>query len=277
MGRVSFLLCGILSVLFLTSCGENAENQPAAQPVQASASVSGVSSGSLEPEDTANRETASSGVSPDIQEPEEAANRETTSSRESPDTQKLEDTASQETTSSRVSSDIQEPEDAANRETASSEESSNIQEPKDTSAQETTSSGGSPASEGTETITGTEEKKTMRMKVQAGDTAFSASLEENPAAAAFAELMKNTPVTISMRDYSGFEKVGPLGTSLPASDRQITSQPGDIMLYTGNQIVVFYGTNSWSYTRIGTIEDVTGWAEALGAGDITVTFSITGE
>lgn len=257
MGRVSFLLCGILSVLFLTSCGENAENQPAAQPVQASASVSGVSPDIQEPENTANRESASSGVSPDIQEPEEAANRETTSSRVSPD--------------------IQEPEDAANRETTPSGESSNIQEPKDTSAQETTSSGGSPASEGTETITGTEEKKTMRMKVQAGDMAFSASLEENPAAAAFAELMKNTPVTISMRDYSGFEKVGPLGTSLPASDRQITAQPGDIMLYNGNQIVVFYGTNSWSYTRIGTIEDVTGWAEALGAGDITVTFSITGE
>ena len=75
-----------------------------------------------------------------------------------------------------------------------------------------------------------------------------------------------------MNDYAGFEKVGSLGTSLPTSNSQTTAQPGDIVLYNGNQIVVFYGTNSWSYTRLGHINDLTGWEDALGSGDVTITF-----
>ena len=71
---------------------------------------------------------------------------------------------------------------------------------------------------------------------------------------------------VQMSDYSGFEKVGPLGTSLPASNSQTTTQAGDIVLYNGNQIVIFYGSNSWSYTRLGHIDDLTGWEEALGSG-----------
>ena len=77
-----------------------------------------------------------------------------------------------------------------------------------------------------------------------------------------------------MSDYSGFEKVGSLGTSLPASNSQTTTQAGDIVLYNGNQIVVFYGSNSWSYTRLGHIDDLTGWEDALGSGDVTVIFSL---
>lgn len=114
----------------------------------------------------------------------------------------------------------------------------------------------------------------MQMNVQVGDATFSATLEENTAAQAFAELMNNAPVVIRMSDYSGFEKVGSLGTSLPASNSQTTTRSGDIVLYNGNQIVIFYGSNSWSYTRLGKIDDLTGWAEALGTGDVTVSFSM---
>ena len=85
--------------------------------------------------------------------------------------------------------------------------------------------------------------------------------------------MQEEPVTIQMSDYAGFEKVGDLGTDLPASDRQTTTQAGDIVLYQGNQIVIFYGSNSWSYTRLGRIDDLTGWEEALGNGDVTLTLS----
>ena len=81
------------------------------------------------------------------------------------------------------------------------------------------------------------------------------------------------PVTLSMSDYSGFEKVGSLGASLPANNAQTTTQAGDIVLYNGNQIVIFYGSNSWSYTRLAHVDDLTGWVEALGSGDVTVTFS----
>lgn len=119
-----------------------------------------------------------------------------------------------------------------------------------------------------------EEDMEMKMKVQIGDAAFLASLEQNATVAAFMELMKNEPVVIEMDDYSGFEKVGSLGAALPSSNGQTTARSGDIVLYNGNQIVIFYGSNSWSYTRIGKIDDLSGWAEALGDGSVTVTFSI---
>lgn len=114
----------------------------------------------------------------------------------------------------------------------------------------------------------------MKMKVQVGDRAFTATLAENAAVDALVRMMGTEPVSIQMHDYSGFEKVGSLGTSLPVSNRQTTAQAGDIILYNGNQIVVFYGSNSWSYTRLGRIDDLTGWEEALGSGDVTVTFSL---
>ena len=88
--------------------------------------------------------------------------------------------------------------------------------------------------------------------------------------------MERKPMTIQMSDYAGFEKVGALGTSLPTSNSQTTTQAGDIVLYQGNQIVLFYGSNSWSYTRLGRIDDLTGWTEALGSGDVSVTFSLGG-
>lgn len=68
--------------------------------------------------------------------------------------------------------------------------------------------------------------------------------------------------------------VGLLGTSLPTDNRQITTQSGDIVLYQGNQIVLFYGTNTWSYTQIGHVNDLSGWQEALGGGDVTITLSL---
>ena len=114
----------------------------------------------------------------------------------------------------------------------------------------------------------------MNMKVQVGDAVFSVTLEENEAVASFVEMMRENPVSIQMSDYSGFEKVGSLGTSLPASNSQTTTHAGDIVLYNGNQIVIFYGSNSWSYTRLGHVDDLTGWEEALGSGDVTVTFSL---
>ena len=117
-----------------------------------------------------------------------------------------------------------------------------------------------------------EENAVMNMKVQVGDTIFSATLEENAAVSALVDMMRESPVVLQMSDYSGFEKVGPLGTSLPADNSQTTTHAGDIVLYNGNQIVIFYGSNSWSYTRLGHIDDLTGWEEALGNGDVTVTF-----
>ena len=141
------------------------------------------------------------------------------------------------------------------------------EEPEDENIPETTGAE-------TDTQNGVEEGNVMNMNVQVGDAVFSATLEENEAVTAFVEMMREGSVVIQMSDYSGFEKVGPLGTSLPASNSQTTTHAGDIVLYNGNQIVIFYGSNSWSYTRLGHIDDLTGWEEALGNGDVTVTFTL---
>lgn len=104
---------------------------------------------------------------------------------------------------------------------------------------------------------------------------FPATFADNQGAEALADLLTDGPLTLSLEDYGGFEKVGSLGQSLPTSNTHITTQSGDIMLYQSNQIVLFYGSNSWSYTRLGQVTDLTGWQEALGHGDVTVTFSLT--
>ena len=120
----------------------------------------------------------------------------------------------------------------------------------------------------------TEADTAMKMNVQIGDQSFIATLEDNTAVREFIDMMKEAPVSIDMSDYSGFEKVGSLGRSLTTDNRQTTTGAGDIVLYNGDNIVMFYGSNSWSYTRIGHIDDLTGWEEALGDGSITAVFSV---
>ena len=110
-----------------------------------------------------------------------------------------------------------------------------------------------------------------KLKIDVGGQTFTATLEQNDATTALIAML---PITLSMSDYSGFEKVGSLGAGLPTNNAQTTTQAGDIVLYNGNQIVIFYGSNSWSYTRLAHVDDLTGWAEALGSGDVTVTFSV---
>ena len=104
---------------------------------------------------------------------------------------------------------------------------------------------------------------------------FPATFADNQGAEALADLLTDGPLTLSLEDYGSFEKVGSLGQSLPTSNTHITTQSGDIVLYQGNQIVLFYGSNAWSYTPLGQVTDLTGWQEALGYGDVTVTLSLT--
>lgn len=120
----------------------------------------------------------------------------------------------------------------------------------------------------------TEENTVGKMTLQIGNSSFTVTLESNAAVDALVDMMREAPVVIQMSDYSGFEKVGSLGASLPTSNSQTTTKSGDIVLYNGNQIVIFYGSNTWSYTRLGKIDDLSGWEDALGSGDVTVTFSL---
>ncbi|MGO5114788.1 cyclophilin-like fold protein [Candidatus Avoscillospira sp. LCP25S3_F1] len=113
------------------------------------------------------------------------------------------------------------------------------------------------------------------LKITVGDYELTATFADNPSAEEFRELLAQGPVTVTMEDYGGFEKVGPLGTMLTRSDTQITTEPGDVILYQGNQITIYYGTNSWNFTRLARIDDPTDLLEKLGEGIVQVTFSLS--
>ena len=87
-----------------------------------------------------------------------------------------------------------------------------------------------------------------------GDETLTIRPEENSSAEAFVALLQEGDLTVAMHDYGGFEKVGPLGTDLPTNDESITTEPGDVILYQGNQITIYYDTNTWRFTRLGRIK-----------------------
>lgn len=97
----------------------------------------------------------------------------------------------------------------------------------------------------------------------------SITLVENVATKALVKALQESSITYEASDYGNFEKVGALEKTLPTNNTQITTSPGDVILYNANQIVIFYGTNSWSYTRLGKIDNL--------AGDNLKTFLKAGE
>ncbi len=119
-------------------------------------------------------------------------------------------------------------------------------------------------------------KEERTMKISVNGHILMATLADTKAAQELYEIIKNEPLTVDLNEYGSFEKVGKLPQSLTKSDEQLTAQPGDIMLYQGNQMTVFYGENSWSYTRLGKIENATAeeLSEIFGDGDVTVTVSV---
>lgn len=118
----------------------------------------------------------------------------------------------------------------------------------------------------------------MKINITAGERTFIANLVDNTATAALMSHLQNAPVSYTSSSYGNFETVGSPGFSLPTSNQNITTQAGDIMLYQGNQICIFYGTNSWSYTRLGHINDATAdeLRSLLGNGNISITLSLPG-
>ncbi len=111
----------------------------------------------------------------------------------------------------------------------------------------------------------------MQMKI--GDVEIAVDWEDNESVKALRDLCQDGPLTIQMSMYGGFEQVGSIGQSIPRDDVQTTTQAGDIVLYSGNQLVVFYGSNSWAYTRLGHISGRSAkeMEALLGNGDVTIT------
>ena len=121
-----------------------------------------------------------------------------------------------------------------------------------------------------------EEVKEKMLKMMIGDTKVSVDWENNDSVEALKGLCAEEPLVIHMSMYGGFEQVGSIGTRLPSDDEQTNTSAGDIVLYSSNQIVVFYGSNSWAYTRLGHISDqnAAGMTDLLGNGNVTITISM---
>ncbi|WP_298534600.1 cyclophilin-like fold protein [uncultured Methanobrevibacter sp.] len=114
------------------------------------------------------------------------------------------------------------------------------------------------------------------VKVQINEDIFDVELENNSATQEFLKELEKGNITVNATEYGGFEKVGELGFSLPTSDENINTEPGDIVLYQGDKVSLFYGSHSWSYTKLGKIDNISSneLKEVLGQGNVTLVFSL---
>ena len=123
-----------------------------------------------------------------------------------------------------------------------------------------------------------EKEEIREMYLTINGNKLKVTLEKNSSVSALIEILKQGNIVYTASDYGGFEKVGSLGYTLPTNNSQLTTTAGDVILYSGNQIVLFYGSNSWSYTRLGRIE---GYSEtqlrallAAGEGPVQIIISL---
>ena len=112
--------------------------------------------------------------------------------------------------------------------------------------------------------------------VNVGEKAFSIAPADNSSAEEFLERVNQGGLTIDMYDYGDFEKVGDLPWDLPVNDEKITTVPGDVILYQGDKITIYYDENTWNFTKLGhlnaTTEEI---QEAFGGqDDLTAEFFV---
>ena len=92
------------------------------------------------------------------------------------------------------------------------------------------------------------------LMVNVGETIFSIDLSNNSSAEEFLDKVNQGGLTVDMYDYGDFEKVGDLPWDLPTNDEEITTVPGDVILYQGNKITIYYDENTWNFTKLGHIK-----------------------
>lgn len=120
-------------------------------------------------------------------------------------------------------------------------------------------------------------EEVVNLKIK--DKIFEIELENNSSASVFKDKIRENDIIIKAHDYGGFEKVGDLGFSLPTSDTNITTKPGDLILYQGNKITLYYDTNTYSFTKLGKLLNVNEQElkDILGDGDVELIFSLNKE
>lgn len=114
------------------------------------------------------------------------------------------------------------------------------------------------------------------LKIDVNGNTFYADFEDNSSAKALKEKLQAGSLTLDMEDYGGFEKVGDLPFSLPTNDGNITTSAGDVILYQGNKLTIYYDTNTWNFTKVAKIRDADSSLKSkLGEGTVKATFTIT--
>jgi len=131
----------------------------------------------------------------------------------------------------------------------------------------------------TEATSPEDNREIADMYVTISGNKLKVTLEKNSSVEALIAELEKGDIAYMADDYGGFEKVGNIGVTLPKNDTRITTQAGDVILYQGNNICLYYGTNTWSFTRIGRIE---GYEEkelktllGAGKGEVQITLSLT--
>ena len=119
-----------------------------------------------------------------------------------------------------------------------------------------------------------DETANMKLTLKINDLEVDVIWADNDSVNALKNLAKDG-LTINMSKYGGFEQVGSIGSTLPSADTRITTNPGDIVLYSSNQIVIFYDSNTWSYTKLGHINlSKSELTDLLGDEDVVVTIDL---
>ena len=125
-------------------------------------------------------------------------------------------------------------------------------------------------------VTEPDDESEQLLKIDVNGNTFYADFEDNSSAKALKEKLQAGSITLEMEDYGGFEKVGDLPFSLPTNDGNITTTAGDVILYQGNKLTIYYDTNTWNFTKVARIRDADSSLKSkLGEGTVKATFTIT--
>lgn len=241
MKKTSTFLCGILLLLSLTACGNVKENN-------------------------AGSSDNSSAVSESITQPE--------NSTANPPVQSEKESSSHTESSTSSAASEQSSEVSESTETPSSEPI--VQSESDPVQTQSTQTGVPSKPEEASQPNEEKEKSDYMMNIKIGENLLTATLERNSSAEALLKMLSDGPITVHMSDYARMEKVGTLPASLPRNDEHINTNACDLILYQGNQFVIYYDTNSWSLTRLGKINNITQseLKKILGTGDVTAVLSL---
>lgn len=117
------------------------------------------------------------------------------------------------------------------------------------------------------------------MNIEVNGTNIQVKLYDNSSAVAVKELLRKGPLTIPMKDYAHMEKFGSFGVQLPTNDEHITTEAGDVILSEGNLLVIYYAPNTWTFTRLGKVQNLSEseLKKVLGKGNITATLTLSDE